>query len=497
MKLNKSTFTTALLCFFITFSSFAQCVITIADDQPYFEGFESGTMECWTVETTGGGNWAVMTGTGSNVVAFSQTNVGDEARLISPTFDMSEIGGATFSFSYAMMGLYDNDELVVSYRTSEADPWHDLGSYSLNDWTNTYEETFALTDLTSTYQISFLGRANGGYYIFIDNIEIASSGSCARPVSLEATDITPFSALLEWSTTGNETSWTLDFNGHQMTVEDQPYLMENLEPNTDYTFMVKANCDNGMESSWSLPTTFKTSCDVIVVTDDMPYFDDFEASDEFVCWQDLIISGDGGWVVDPGYLILNNTAFFIWLNEDAMLISAPLDISSVTNPMLEFKHKQRAISNQVDYLFVGYRTSPTEEWTMLGTYTDAAEDWETVTLELPEASTMYQIGFEAFSNGADGVYVDDVFVGSSIQAVHDTPTVTVNVNPNPTTGKVVVTSNISEGEVVVFDLMGRQVAFGEVTKGRVELDLSGLVQGVYVTRITGEAGTSTVKLVKE
>ena len=35
-------------------------------------------------------------------------------------------------------------------------------------------------------------------------------------------------------------------------------------------------------------------CDVIVVTDDEPYFDDFEASENFVCWQTEIVSGIDG-----------------------------------------------------------------------------------------------------------------------------------------------------------------------------------------------------------
>ena len=49
--------------------SFAQCVIPITDGQPYTEDFDSGAMECWTVEATGAGTWSVMTGTVTNVAA--------------------------------------------------------------------------------------------------------------------------------------------------------------------------------------------------------------------------------------------------------------------------------------------------------------------------------------------------------------------------------------------------------------------------------------------
>lgn len=478
--------------------SFAQCVIPIAPGQSYIEDFESGEMECWTVETTTSATWAVLNGTLSNVVAFQNASSGDEARLVSPTFDLSGSSSATFSFGYAMMGLYDADELIVSYRTSPTDSWHQLGSYSFSDWSNTYEETFPLEDLTSTYQVSFLGHSNGGYYIFIDNIEITSAGGCARPVSLEATEITSSSARLSWSTTGNEENWTVELNGHPRVVDVQPYLMEGLLPQTEYTVRVKANCGGGMESEWSYPLTFKTLCDVIVVTDELPYFDDFEASEDFVCWQSEIISGEDGWVIDPGYLILNNTAFFIWLGEEAMLVSAPLDITTVSRPVLTFNHRQRSSGQFVDELSVWYAPSINDYWHLLGEYTYACEDWETITLELPEASEAYLIAFKGKSNNADGVYVDDVWVGNDPGVgVGEQATLATTLIPNPTADKVVVEANIAEGQVAVFDMMGKQLLTSPVVDGRAELDVSAYAKGVYVVRVSSEVGTRTIKLVKE
>jgi hypothetical protein len=499
---NKHYFTKALfatmMAFFSIATATAQCTIPIAPGQSYIEDFQSGEMECWTVETTSSATWAVMQGTGSNVVAFQNASSGQEARLVSPTFDLTGSNSATFSFAYAMMGLYDADELIVSYRTSPTDSWHQLGSYSFSDWSNTYDELFTLDELSSTFQVSFLGHSNGGYYIFIDDIEIASAGGCARPVNLQVTEITAFTALLNWTSVGNEESWTIDQNGHQATVTSQPYLMENLEPNTEYTVRVKANCGEGLESEWSYPLTFKTLCDVITVTDDEPYFDDFEASEDFVCWQSEILSGEDGWVIDPGYLFPNNTAFFIWLGEEAMLVSAPLDITAVTNPILTFNHRQRSLGQFVDELSVWYATSINDYWHLLGEYTYACEDWETITLALPEASDAYLIAFKGKSNEADGVYVDDVWVGNNPGVgVDEQSALAATVSPNPTTSKVMVETNANEGQVVVFDVLGKQMLTASVINGRAELDLSAFAKGVYVARISSEAGTSTIKLVKE
>lgn len=495
---TKALFVTVMAIFFSIVTATAQCTIPIAPGQSYIEGFDSGEMECWTVETTSSATWAVMQGTGSNVVAFQNASVGDEARLVSPTFDLTGSSSATFSFGYAMMALYDTDELTVSYRTSPTDSWHQLGSYSISDWYNSYEDTFTLENLTSTYQVSFLAHSNGGYYIFIDNIEIASAGGCARPVSLQATEITATSALLGWSTTGNEESWTVELNGIETTITTQPYSVDGLEPQTEYTFRVRANCGEGMESEWSYPTSFNTLCDVITVTDDQPYFDDFEASDDFVCWQSEIISGEDGWVIDPGYLILNNTAFFIWLGEEAWLISAPLDLTAVTTPTLAFRHKQPQMEYRVDELSVWYATSTNDYWHLLGEYTYACEDWEAVTLALPEVSGSYLIAFKGKSNNADGVYVDDVLVGNDPGVgVDELSALTATVSPNPTKGSVMVEANAANGDVIVFDLFGRQVMSATLHNGHAELDLSAFAKGVYVARISSDAGTNTIKLVKE
>ena len=500
---NRQIFTTLLLAIALVFAmndmSFGQCVIPIAPGQSYIEDFQSGEMECWTVETTSSATWAVMQGTGSNVVAFQNASAGQEARLVSPTFDLTGSSSATFSFAYAMMALYTPDELVVSYRTSPTDSWHQLGSYSISDWSNTYDASFTLDELSSTFQVSFLGHSNGGYYIFVDDIDIVSAGGCARPMGLQVTEVTAFSALLGWTSVGNEESWTIDLNGHETTVTTQPYLMEGLMPNTEYTFRVKANCGGGMESEWSYTQTFTTLCDVIVVTDDLPYFDDFEASEEFVCWQSQIVAGDDGWVVDPGYLFPNNTAFFIWLGQEAMLVSAPLDITAVSAPVLTFKHKEpHGNYNNADELSVWYATSLEDYWHFLGEYTEISDDWDEVTLALPEASATYYIAFKGKSNDADGVYVDDVWVGNDFGVgVNEFATLAATVSPNPTTGNVIIEANASDGEVVVFDLFGRQVMSATLREGRSELDLSGVAEGVYVARIASEAGTTTIKLVKE
>ena len=440
----------------------------------------------------------MVDGSESSVASFSYDNVGEEARLISPVLDFTNVGAATVTFSYAMMGVYAADVLEVCYRTSETDSWHLLNSFSVSDFTNAYEATCNLPNLSSTYQISFNAQGLGGFILFLDNIEVASVFSCSRPIGLEANNITNTSALLSWSTTGNEDSWTIELNGEETVVTTQPYLMEGLTSQTQYTFRVKANCGNDSESDWSLSIVFTTSCDVFVVTDDVPYFDDFESSDEFICWQTEIISGVDNWTIDPGYLIHNNTAFLIWLGGEARLISLPMDLTAVTNPALSFMHKQPQWSSIFDEMSVWYRTSLEDEWHSIQEYAYPSDELEAELITLPNPSSTYQISFVGTGHNGGGIYVDDVKVGKkSVLGIEERPVFTASVTPNPTTGLVVITADMMDGDAVVYDMFGKQVSVSKVVNGNVKFDLTNCASGVYVVHLIGAEGIATVKFVKE
>ncbi|MCR5551290.1 MAG: T9SS type A sorting domain-containing protein [Bacteroidales bacterium] len=489
---------TAVLGILLSGSLSAQNVITITDNQSYIEDFEGNGFSLWTVDTTGGGNWAKITGTLSSVASFSYQNAGDEARLISPVFDMSNVTEVTLNFSYAMLGLYTQDVLEVAYRTSDTSAWQLLGTLSVSDYTNYFEQTYTLPSLTSTYQISFNGRGLGGLFLFVDNVEVASTSSCARPISLGVEGLTASSALLNWVSTGNESSWIVEFDGQETVVNTHPYMVTGLSPQTEYSFRVKAKCGPDDESEWSTAFPFTTLCDVYVVADESPYYDDFEASDHFLCWQSEIISGTDNWTLDPGYVHPNNTAFFIWLGGEARLESVALDISSVTTPALNFKRKQIQGTTDVDELSVWYRNSPEDEWHSLANYIFPTENWETETLDLPNPSNQYQIAFVGVGNNGEGIYVDDVAVGKkSLVGIAGHSGVMAEAYPNPTTGKALLQTSIQEGEVFLYDMYGKYVSTSVISGGRTEIDLGGCAKGVYAVRLYGDGNTVIVKLVKE
>ena len=196
-------------------TAFAQCdPIVVTADEPYFEDFSGNGFDCWTLtDTLNSGRWAPISGTDASAMGFTYSgSSGAEARIISPVFDLSGAASAQLSFVYFLYGYLGVDEITVSYRTSETDSWHTLGV--LNTLSSDYlEQSYPLTDLSSTFQLSFFGRQMGGLLDFVSNIEITAAGGCARPTSVQVSDITTTSALLSWTANNGETSWTMELDG--------------------------------------------------------------------------------------------------------------------------------------------------------------------------------------------------------------------------------------------------------------------------------------------
>lgn len=479
------------------YTSFGQCdPIVITDEQPYVENFEGETAACWTpTDTVGGASWTIMNGSQASGLIFSPGQ-GDnsEARIVSPVFDMSGISSARLSFAYFLYSFYSADELVLSWRSSETDTWHTLETFNTYGMQDYEEQSFTLENLSSTYQISFLGRGLGGLMDMVANVEIVSAIACSRPTNVHVSEINTTTATLSWDANSGETSWTVELNGTESPMGTNPFTLTGLTPQTNYTVRVKANCGENSSSEWSSPTMFSTACDVFTVTDDVPYTDDFEHSNEFECWISEIIAGSDSWVIDPGYTVLNNTAFFIWMGDEARLVSSPLDITAVTDPTLVFKRKQPQGQTDVDELSVWYRPSATADWQQLANYLFPTDGFKKEVIALPNPSGTYQIAFKGKSHNAEGVYVDEVAVGAAsvVAGIQENSTFTA-LYPNPTTGNVTIESIAIGADLTVFDMFGKQLLNTKVTNATTELDFSSFAPGIYMVRI----GSATVKVVKE
>ena len=99
------------------------------------------------------------------------------------------------------------------------------------------------------------------------------------------------------------------------------------------------------------------------------------------------------------------------------LISPILDLSRSAAPELKFSFTNVNWEGDIDVLKVFYKTSIDEDWIELVEYTEEEVAWKDITLSLPNPTGDYYIAFEAQSNYARGITLDDISVEDAVLGV--------------------------------------------------------------------------------
>jgi hypothetical protein len=118
-----------------------------------------------------------------------------------------------------------------------------------------------------------------------------AASDCAKPTSLQILPtLTATSATFSWTAGGEETQWqylcipaadAVDWDQSE-TTDENPLLVEELEPQTAYKFYLRAYCgDEEGQQSRVVSVAFTTPCEVITT---LPKSFDFEDTDALACW---------------------------------------------------------------------------------------------------------------------------------------------------------------------------------------------------------------------
>ena len=160
------------------------------------------------------------------------------------------------------------------------------GSYSSSNTWNCHTASATLSHYqyqdASPYSINSIpSSGSSGTTSTRNNVkfggECDSTATCIAP-SLFVEDFTNESVTLSWIPGYLETTWEMEYSEtgsedwNAITATSSPVVVDNLEPNTSYTFRIRSICDGSDFSSW-VTATVSTICDYI----DVPYTQDFEA----------------------------------------------------------------------------------------------------------------------------------------------------------------------------------------------------------------------------
>jgi hypothetical protein len=441
------------------------------ENLPWLESFENSGFgpSDWAVSYTSNYKWLFKKSTpsgstgpqygdhtsGNGYFAFTEASSspsGAQTTLMSPVLDISSVAFPKLIFWYNMYGS-GIGTLDVEIST-DGITWNNVFTLSGNQGTSWTEVILPLSSYvgSTSLQIRFIGTRGSGSRgdIAIDDVTIINAPSCFNPSNLLADNITSTSAELAWIDENSSTpnSWEIEygtagFNQGSGTILNgilnNPYLLSNLLPNTDYEFYARANCGNtDGKSEWSEPFTFTTMCNPFST----PYCESFDSnSSGESCWTIIDANNDGdSWCFNSNITNAGNQSIHIYTdynggNDNDYLISPPIALTG--SESLQFWHKVASSlePNNFEVLLSTTGNDPSDFTNVLIPNTSYSNtSYQEGLIDLSSYSGNIFIAFHIPNGGNDGyyLYLDDICITSciapSIGMSSDISQTTANIN---------------------------------------------------------------------
>lgn len=427
--------------------------ITACDvmELPFAEDFEDAAFppNCWVRYNIDGGGSEWIGSTTQNHTpgglrsAYHQYYTGDQdGWLVSPPLQLPSSMEIILTFwSYNVYpGDYGENSVLVSTGSGNPVDGDFVTIWAPTSVTQAWEETELLLNQFAgeTVYVAFRYTGNYAHSWYIDDVEIIAEvlGECPKPTDLTASDITQSSALLDWVEGGAEDTWNLKYGAPGFDPETEgtliegitskPYLLEGLNPNTEYGYRVQADCGSSL-SDWSNEQAFATACGSF----GLPFAEDFEGvTFPPICWGRYDLNGDN--VVWSSSVQYNNTPggeksarhSYSYggggLGSDGWLVTPAIELPVSTSVSLSFY----SYNTWTDYyeenyvmLSTGSGDPASGDFVEIWTTDEVAEEWVETVLSLTEyaGETVY-IAFRYVGYDGHEWYLDDVMI-TEVQAM--------------------------------------------------------------------------------
>lgn len=201
----------------------------------------------WTFNSPGGYSYAPSGAlNGSSNALFFNDGYGSITRLITPMLNivgdaLSESASTTIaklSFGHAQVSwMGDQDELRIYYRSTPADGWTLLASYTQDfSWRR---DTLVLPNVSSTYQVAFEAVANYGHGVCLDDVNIYAETVAGNYATV------PY--VCTFGDTAERSAWVTT-NGAEA---NQWYIGTGTFSGTDDVYSLYISSDNGMSNYYT------------------------------------------------------------------------------------------------------------------------------------------------------------------------------------------------------------------------------------------------------
>lgn len=351
--------------------------------------------------------------------------------------------------------------------------------------------------------------ANSVFYTFTT----LCGATCPAPSQLNASNITPFTANLNWNENGTATTWDLEWGVQGFTpgtgtlitgITSKPYSLTGLSQLTNYTFYVRSNCLTEL-SIWSAAGNFTTEPDCQV--NNIPFNEGFEgATFPPICWKNIDVDGDGNrWQVGLAPNIAPKTgtksatsASWIQagpLTPDNYLITPEIAVPVNGPVVLKFWVAAQDPAYAADKYSVLVSNSGTTIGNFTSVFTQILSDTAYQEITIPLDNYLGQnIHIAIRHHDCTDMFVmkiDDIQVVSTAN-IELSAVTSMKLYPNPTSDFVYISEN---ADVQIFNIHGQLVGSYKNTN---RIDVSNLNAGLYIFRINTENKilSTSVKIVR-
>lgn len=472
-------------------------------DFPYTQDFESG-MQCWSMVSMDAANDAEFgiyadenAYAGSNDFRFSSFDEGTDYNqyLISPEITLPATGSYMVKFMYKGQRTTDAFRVLSSTTTKDVAAFTNvLGDYPevATAWT---EVAFELPAGTKFVAINYYGDFQ--YRLYVDDIMIttvtAPTVTVTGPASTSAGSEVTFTAI---SSLADSYAWTVDGTAQSETGNTLTYTFTTAG---EHTVSVVATNAQG-SSQPAIHTINVIDCGAGIT--EFPWNEGFEGALD--CWMVRNAASNGFTIATNNaqatYTTMGQRCLIGAYNDDADVndwaISPALTLPA--NSQFELSWYVRLIPYHgiVNTYEVMVSTTGTEaaDFTQIYTESDSTDGYVQRSVSLADyAGQTIRIAFHNISaQGGDAMLIDDIRVGET-SGIDNAAAIDINIYPNPASE---VLNIVADGVrlVEMLDVNGRVVLESRIGGA---IDLSSLANGVYMVRVTTDAGVSTEKVVKQ
>ena len=157
-----------------------------------------------------------------------------------------------------------------------------------------------------------------------------------------------------------------------------------------------------------------------IVIDTFPWMESFESVNIPYYFHHEYVNNYNNWTVRNGnnsgsipsaHSGTGNALYYSVSNGISKLVSPIFDFTFLQNPTLSFWYGQ--VGGASYTMNVYYRTSSSDNWTLLQNISSFSGLWNQVTMSLPNPSATYQIAFESEGANGSGLVLDDIMINGT------------------------------------------------------------------------------------